>query len=152
LNLRVLVSLASIVAVGVLGAGVAGASQPIEYFTAVSTSPSASSATIIAAGPISATGTDTQLGAHRDNFVFPAGTLTIRHEQQTDSQTFDSRTCVGTFTETGTYDISHGTGAYAHVTGSGHYKVYAIFQGCDKSAPPTEFFQSIEAHGPIFLG
>jgi hypothetical protein len=144
--------MAAVVAVGLMGTGVAGASQPIEYFTAVATSPSASSATVVAAGPISATGTDKQLGAHRDNFVFPNGTLTVRHEPVTRSQTFDSRTCVGTYKETGNYDISNGTGMYKHVTGSGHYKVYAIFQGCDPKAPPTAFVQTIEAHGPIFLG
>jgi hypothetical protein len=151
LKFRALLGLASVAAVGVMGTGIAGASTPTEYFTAVSTSPTATAATVVAAGPISASGTDVVLGAHRDKFVFPAGTLTIRHEPLTEKQTFDSRTCVGTFTETGTYVISRGTGAYAHVTGSGRYKAYAIFQGCDKSAPPTSFVQTITAHGPLTL-
>jgi hypothetical protein len=152
LKLRAVLSVASIVAVEAMGTGVAGASStPTEYFTAVSTSATANSATVVAAGPISATGTDMQLGAHRDNFVFPNGTLTIRHEPTTDKQTFDGRTCVGTFTETGTYVIARGTGAYGHVTGSGTYKVNAIFQGCDKNAPPTSFVQTVMAHGPLTL-
>jgi hypothetical protein len=151
-KLRVLLSLAAIAAVGLMGTGVAGASpQPNEYFTSIQTSANGPQ-TITAAGPISATGTDVQLGAHRDNFVFPAGTLTVRHEPQTTSQKFDSRTCVGTFTETGTYDISNGTGAYKHVTGSGHYKVSGVIQGCDPNAPPMVFTVIIQAHGPIFLG
>jgi hypothetical protein len=58
-----LAAIASIVAVGAIGTGVAGASQPSEYFTVVSTSPDASGATVVAAGPISATGTDMQIGA-----------------------------------------------------------------------------------------
>ena len=151
MKLRALLCLGAIVAVGAIGTGVAGASQPTEYFTAIQTSANGPQ-TITAAGPISATGTDMKLGAHRDNFVFPAGTLTVRHEPQTTSQKFDSRTCVGTFTETGTYDISNGTGAYKHVTGSGRYKVSGVIQGCDPNAPPTVFTVIIQAHGPIFLG
>jgi hypothetical protein len=150
-KLRAMLCLGAIVAVGAMGTGVAGASQPTEYFTAVQTSIDGPQ-TVTAAGPIAATGTDTQIGAHRDNFVFPAGTLTIRHEPQTTSQKFDGRTCVGTFTETGTYVIARGTGAYKHVTGSGHYKVNGIFQGCDPTAPPQTFTIIIQAHGPIFLG
>jgi predicted lipoprotein with Yx(FWY)xxD motif len=84
--------------------------------------------------------------------VFPNGTLTVRHEPQTKSQSFDGRTCVGTYSETGTYDITKGTGMYKHVTGSGHYKVSAVFQGCAKNAPPMAFSQVIQAHGPLFLG
>jgi len=80
------------------------ASLPVEHFTGIQTSLDRPQ-TVFAAGPIAASGTDTQLGAHRDTFVFPAGTLTVRHEQQTESQKFDVRTCVGTFVETGTYVI-----------------------------------------------
>ncbi len=127
------------------------ASAPIEHFTAVQTSIDGPQ-TVNAAGPIAASGTDTQLGAHRDTFVFPAGTLTVRHEQQTETQKFDVRTCVGTFVETGTYVIQRGTGAYAHVTGSGHYKVTGVFQGCDKHGPPQSAVIIIQAEGPIFLG
>ena len=134
-----------------MGTGVAGASStPTEYFTSTQTS-AAGPQTIVAAGPISATGTDTVLGTHRDNFVFPAGTLTVRHEPLTDKQTFDSRTCVSVFTETGTYVITRGTGAYTHVTGSGRYKVTGFFQGCDPSQPPTSSSVVIEAHGPLTL-
>jgi hypothetical protein len=127
------------------------ASLPIEHFTGVQTSIDGPQ-TVFAAGPIAASGTDTQLGAHRDTFVFPAGTLTVRHEQQTETQKFDVRTCVGTFVETGTYVIQRGTGAYVHVTGSGHYRVTGVFQGCDKNAPPESAVIIIQAEGPISLG
>lgn len=151
MKLRVLLSVASIVAVGAMGTGVAGASSTAtEYFTAAQTSVSGPQ-TVVAAGPISATGTDVQVGRHRDNFVFPHGTLTIRHEATTTSQTYDGRTCVGTHSETGTYVIAKGTGAYAHATGSGRYKVSVIFQGCDQSQPPTSFSLVVQAHGPLTL-
>jgi hypothetical protein len=151
LKFRVLLSMASIVAVGAMGTGVAGASStPTEYFTAVATSETGP-VTVVAAGPISATGTDIVLGRHRDNFVFPDGTLTVRHEPLTNSQKFDRRTCTFTFTETGTYVITRGTGAYAHVTGSGRYKVLAVGTGCDQNQPLTSFVQTIQAHGPLTL-
>ena len=92
-----------------------------------------------------------QLGTHRDDFVFPDGTLKVRHQKVTQRQTFDSRTCVATFTETGTYVITRGTDAYAHATGSGRYKVVGIIQGCDENAPPTSFSVTIQAHGPLTL-
>jgi hypothetical protein len=152
---RAAFSLVAVFAIGVVGAGVASAGAtpgPTEYFTATSTSASGDSATVVASGPISATGTDMQLGVHRDNFVFPDGTLTIRHEPLTRSQKFDSRTCTFTYTETGTYDISHGTGSYAHVTGYGKYKVFAVGTGCDPNEPPTSFSQTIQAHGPLTVG
>jgi len=44
--------------------------------------------------------------------MFPDGTLTIKHQVSTSRQTFDSRTCVFTSSETGTYTIIRGTGAY----------------------------------------
>ena len=152
MKFRALLSLAAIVAVGAMGTGVAGASStPTEYFTATQTSIDGPQ-TVVAAGPISATGTDVQLGTHRDNFVFPDGTLKVRHQRLTERQTFDSRTCVGTVSETGTYVITRGTGAYVHVTGSGRYKVSVLFQGCDQSQPPTSFSLVIQAHGPLTLG
>jgi hypothetical protein len=152
MKVRALLCLVGVAGFGALGGvAVSGASStPIQYFTAVQTSADGSQ-TIVAAGVISATGTDQQLGAHRDNFVFPNGTITVRHEPQTQHQTFDSRTCVGTFTESGTYDVSHGTGDYTHATGSGVYNLTGVAQGCDRSAPPTSFVLTINAHGPLTL-
>jgi hypothetical protein len=150
LKLRALLSLASIVAVGAMGTGVAGASSTQnEYFTATQTS-ATGPITLVAAGPISATGTDIQVRRHLDNFVFPAGTLTVRHEPVTTSRTYDSRTCTFTFSETGTYVIAKGSGAYSHVTGSGRYKVSGIQTGCDPTQP-TSSVLTIVAQGPLAL-
>jgi hypothetical protein len=146
LKLRALLSLASIVAVGAMGTGVAGASTPIEYFTISGTS-STAVPTVVAAGPISATGTS----SHRV-LTFPDGTVKVRPTTLTKSQTFDSRTCTFTFSSTGVYVIVGGTGAYAHVSGSGHFKQFAVGTGCDPKAPPTSFSEVIQAHGPLTLG
>jgi hypothetical protein len=130
----------------------AGASSaPIEHFTAVSTSVNGPT-TVVAAGPIAAAGTDVESGHHRGVFSFPDGTLTIKHQAVTGRQTFDSRTCVFTDSQTGTYTIVKGTGAYAHVSGSGDFKSLVIGQGCDRNQPPTSFVLTIAAHGPLTLG
>lgn len=124
---------------------------PTQYFTGVQTSIDGPQ-TVVAAGPISATGTEVDLSNHRGQFVFPKGTLTVRHESSTEKQTFDVTTCVGTLTETGTYVIARGTGAYAHATGSGTYKLWLVFQGCSHDEPPESFALTIAAHGPLTLG
>jgi hypothetical protein len=129
--------------------GVAGASAPpIEHFTAVQTSVNGPQ-TVVAAGPISATGTDVESSNRKGQFSFPDGTLTVKHQTVTSRQTFDSRTCVFTDSETGTYTIIGGTGAYAHVSGSGQFKTLIVGQGCERNQPPTSFVLTISAHGPI---
>jgi hypothetical protein len=152
MKMRALLSVAAIAAVGTMGTGVAGASStPTERFTVWQTS-FEEPGTVVAAGPISATGTDEVLTNHKDNFVFPDGTIQVRHFPTTTKETYDGTTCVGTYSETGNYVIAKGTGAYARATGSGRYKVKAFFQGCDQTQPPTSFSQVIQAQGPLSLG
>src|SRR6476646_1233338 len=129
-RLRALLSLAAIIAVGATGVGVAGASTtPTEYFTATQTTFDGPT-TVVAAGPISATGTDNALGRHRDDFGFPDRALHIRHQAISQHQKFDADTCVGRFWEKGTYAVTGGTGAYENVSGSGRYNVTGVIQGC----------------------
>ena len=125
-------------------------SAPTKYFTAVQTSLDGPT-TVVAAGPISATGTDVESTNHRGQFTFPDGTLTVKHRATTRHDTFDSRTCVFTSSETGTYTIVKGSGAYAHASGSGVYKSAVVGQGCDHNQPPTSFVLTISAHGPLSL-
>jgi len=92
------------------------------------------------------------LGRHRDDFVFPDGTLHIRHQEISQHQKFDADTCVGRFWEKGTYAVTGGTGAYENVSGSGRYTVTGVIQGCDRHQPPTSFSVVIQAQGPLTLG
>ena len=147
MKVRALLSVATVVAVGAIGFGTgAGASStPTEYFTIMGSSTTATP-TVVAAGPISATGTST-----KHVLTFPAGTVNVKPTTITKSQTFDSRTCTFTFSATGVYVITGGTGAYAHVSGSGHFKLFADGTGCDRTKPPTSFSQVIQAQGPLTL-
>jgi hypothetical protein len=130
----------------------AGASStPIEHFTAVETSFNGPT-TVVAAGPISAVGTDVESTNHKGVFAFPDGTLTAKHQAVTRKDTFDSRTCVFTSNETGTYTIVKGSGAYVHASGSGTYNSSVVGQGCDHNQPPTVFVLTISGHGPLSLG
>jgi hypothetical protein len=152
MKFRALLVVASVFAVGAMGTGVAGASKAsTEYFTIVQTSFDGPQ-TVYAVGPISGTGTDTVMGPHKDVFGFTDGSVTIKHSRTGNAKnTYDPATCVGTFTEKGTYTIPNGTGAYAGVSGSGRYQVSGFFQGCDHHQPPTVALVIIRASGPISL-
>jgi hypothetical protein len=152
MKLRALLSVGVIAAIGMMGTGVAGAaSTSTQYFTSMSTS-FEGPGTLVASGPISATGTEVDVTNHRANFVFPQGTLVIKHYDITSKDTYDRATCVGTHSESGSYVVTRGTGAYAHATGSGHYKFLGVFQGCEHDQPPTSVSLVIQGHGPLDLG
>jgi hypothetical protein len=151
LKLRALVGLVAIAAVGAIGSGTAGASTTAtQYFTASQTSVDGP-ITVVASGPIAATGTDLVETNHRDRFVFPQGDVIVKHEATSSRESFDPETCVGTFSERGRYTVVRGSNAYRGVSGSGRYKAFAIFQGCDPNEPPTSFALVILAHGPLTL-
>jgi hypothetical protein len=113
LKLRALLSVAAVVAVGAVGvvSSAGAASAPTQYFTAAQTNV-AGKTTVVAAGPISANGTDVESTRHLGTFTFPRGSLTVKHETTSRKDSFDSRTCVFTSLENGTYVIIRGTGAY----------------------------------------
>src|SRR3954466_8572956 len=72
---------------------------------------------VYASGPVSGSGRDIVLGQDADKFVFPAGSVLVSHHATSTRQSFDPRSCSGRFTESGTYSLSSGTGAYKGVTG-----------------------------------
>jgi hypothetical protein len=151
--LRALISLAAIAAVGAIGVGTgtAGASTTAsQYFTLTQTAVDGPT-TVVAAGLISATGTDIVESNHRDRFSFPQGDVIVKHWATSSHESFDPATCVGTFSERGTYTVVRGSNAYRGASGSGRYKVFAIFQGCDPNQPPTSFSLVVQAHGPLTL-
>ena len=120
---------ASVVAVGavavVWGSSAAGATGSQRF----SISGGANGGRVYAAGPISGSGRDVVLGQDLDKFVFPKGSVLVSHHASSTNESFDPRTCSGRFTESGTYSLSSGTGAYKGVTGSGTYTAQGVVHG-----------------------
>ena len=130
------------------GASAARAHSGTQHFLVVQTS-EAGSPPVIATGPIHAAGTDIQVNDNLDRFVFPKGALRIRHEAKASHESFDPKTCLGTFTERGVYKVTAGTGKYSHVTGHGRYRVQGYFIGCTENDPSNVLSVTIRAHGPL---
>ncbi len=104
---------------------------------------------ILGFGPIHARGTDKQINGRTDRFVFPRGSVTIRHKRTGQANHFDKRTCYGTFSEHGTWKAVAGTGRYSHVSGGGKYRVHGDLVGCSQNNPPRLFQLQIHATGPL---
>lgn len=102
---------------------------------------------VTASGAFNGTGTDTRT-AHvshgidraRDVFTFDGGTVTVRDIGRRTAK-LDTSTCTRRFTERGGWQITRGTGVFAHAKGRGHYKATGTIlgvqgtSGCDFSAP-----------------
>jgi hypothetical protein len=133
------------------GHGSPGKHHGIEHFLLLQTDPNATGPTVIATGPIHARGTDVVIDDNNDVFKFPAGTVRVHHVAKHSHDTFDPVTCYGTFRESGTYRVGHGTGAYEDARGRGNYSVTVRFVGCDQNAEPEIFMLTIRASGPLHL-
>jgi hypothetical protein len=141
------VGAAAAVAVGTTVAAAAPAAQT-EYIQFLSTNPNGNPV-VIGKGPIHARGTDLALDAHHDRITFPKGTLRIRHTRVSQGGSFDRTTCYGRQTESGTYTVTGGSGAYAHASGRGIYHLVVQFVGCSQHQAPKVFMLQIRAHGPL---
>ena len=115
---RVAVAAAGATVVAGAWAGTAVGASGAQRF---SVSGSNTGGTVYASGPISGSGRDKVLGQNADKFIFAKGSVLVSHSATSQNQSFDPRTCLGQFTESGTYSLSSGTGAYKGVTGSGTY-------------------------------
>ncbi len=145
-----------------LGVGQAGATSGTQHFTAINTSTASSNISppswLSASGPIHRLGIDyplTQSGDGKtgtDRFAFHNGSLIILHKSLHQSQTQDGPGCLFTFTQSGTYTVTSGTGAYAHAKGSGTFVATFEGIGCPSSnpnAPALVASQTIKASGPL---
>lgn len=119
-----------------------------EHFLILSTS-EVGSPPVIGTGPIHAAGTDVQVNNNRDRFVFPKGEVKIWHEAKASHQSFDPKTCLGTFSERGAYRVTGGTGAYTHANGDGTYNLKGYTFGCTPNDPSNLFSLTINAQGPL---
>ena len=140
-----LLSVPSAVATG----GHAGKAAGHQRFVALSTNAAKNGGPMVGFGAIHAKGTDKQINGHTDRFVFPQGSVLVRHKKVGGSSAFDKHNCFGTFAEHGTWRAVSGTGAYASVSGGGTYRVAAKFIGCSRHQPPNPFELQINAVGNL---
>jgi hypothetical protein len=112
----------------------------------------------LAHGAISAAGKDDPNHNNYDVLKFAHGSMRIVHPASKAKYvpTIDEKTCYATFTETGKFTISHGTGSYAGIKGSGHYKAqgYAYLPrtksgACNENVEPTHEIFTVQAKGKL---
>jgi hypothetical protein len=126
-----------------------------EHFQDLSASLTSNTSPVAAYGAFNASGTDTQGKGNTDTFTFPGGSFVVKHKVTHDRQHFSTRTCSGTEHQRGVYKIGDGTGKYAGISGSGHFRFRLLIvashtsHGC--SHRPVAVQVVIRAHGPVTL-
>ncbi len=85
---------------------------------------------VVAAGPIRGAGTFEETDDEDVvRFVFPDGSITLEAPDDEESEEFNERTCSGSFTFSGTFELIEGTGAYEGATGEGTFAGKGRFVG-----------------------
>ena len=130
---------ASAVAVGAVAVVWAGSASGVTGAQRLSISATNTGGVVWASGPISGSGNDVVLGPNQDRFVFAGGSVLVNHQASSQAQTFDPRSCLGRFGESGAYQLVSGTGAYTGVSGSGTYTARGISRGCTGSGTSRYF-------------
>jgi hypothetical protein len=156
-----IIGAAAVAAMGGTGIAVAGTQPAVtrtESFQMMTTSGTSPNASVIATGAFTAPGVDHEnQNANTATFVFPNGTVSLRHSPGTGPQSFNPKTCLFTLNLHGTYKLTRGTGAYAGITGGGRYKLSILAVAarsggkCSMSKPPLALQQVINASGPVTL-
>jgi hypothetical protein len=90
-----------------------------EHFQFMTTSATSKTSSIIATGVFTAGGTSTDTSNTTATVKFPNGTFVITHSKGTGTVNFNPKTCLLKGNLKGTYKLGSGTGAYAHLSGSG---------------------------------
>ena len=87
---------------------------------------------LIAWGVFTGAGVDREISSNAagtkgvDSFIFSNGKFTVTHTAKTQKQAFNARTCFYSFSETGVFTLSGGTGKYKGISGSGKYALTVI--------------------------
>ena len=127
-----------------------------ESIQIMSTSATSTTQSIIVHGVFTDYGVD-HSGNTVDTIVLQKGSFKVAHSAGTGPQQFNPKTCLATIDQHGTYKVSHGTGKYRGIHGSGTYHLSLLFIGarvsgkCSQTAPPVAFQQIITASGPVSL-
>jgi hypothetical protein len=134
------------------------AASGTEHFQLMSTSATATTAPVIAYGVFTGVASD-QMGNKVDKFVFSNGTFKVRHTaaKHRTRMHFNSKTCLATASQHGTFKVLSGTGKYAGITGHGTYLLTVLFIGaksngkCSQTLPPLALQEQIKAVGTVHL-
>jgi hypothetical protein len=107
------------------------------------------------AGVFTAGGVD-HPGNKVDTAVFSDGTFKIAHSNGTGTPRFNPKTCLFALALNGTYQVGHGTGAYAGISGHGIYRLNITAVAARNSAGKCSnnfaaYQQIIKAQGPLSL-
>jgi hypothetical protein len=104
-----------------------------EHFQVMSTATNNSpSSPLIAWGVVTGAGVDREISSNPagtkgvDTFTFAGGKFKVTHTAKTQKQSFNARTCFFSFSETGVFTLSGGTGKYKGISGSGKYALTVI--------------------------
>lgn len=115
--------------------------------------------TVIASGPIKGVGTFEET-ADEDvvRFVFRNGSVTLNAPSEDEDEQFNERTCSGSFTFSGPWEIIEGTGAYEGASGSGTFEGRGKFfgeraagGGCSEDEDAGFTFLRVEVRGQVTL-
>lgn len=111
---------------------------------------------VIAAGPIRGVGTFEETSdPDLVRFVFPDGSVILNAPSTEESEDFNERTCSGSFTFSGPFEIVEGTGAYEDATGSGTFEGRGRFIGRPTPDGCSEedgfFFLIVRVRGTVDL-
>lgn len=113
---------------------------------------------VIAVGPITGVGTFEETSdPDVVRFVFDEGTITLNAPNDEESDEFDERSCSGSFTFSGRWEIIEATGAYEGATGSGEFEGQGRFvgerelEGCSENEDAGFFFVVVHVTGDVSL-
>ena len=113
---------------------------------------------VLAHGAINAHGKDDANHDNYDVFTFANGSFRAVHpdSQSTFVPTVNKKSCYATFVITGKFTLSHGTGAYAGIKGSGTYRGngYAFLKrtksgACNMNAEPSVELFTVAGKGKL---
>jgi len=96
-------------------------------------------------------------GPKVDTFVLQKGSFQLAHKVTSAMQHFNPVTCLGQATLKGTYTISHGTGKYAGISGSGTLLFSTLFiearasGACTTRTPPVALQVILKESGSVSL-
>jgi hypothetical protein len=96
-------------------------------------------------------------GPSVDTFVLQKGSFQLAHKVTSTIHHFNPMTCLDQVILKGTYTISHGTGRYTGISGSGTLVFSALAIGprvsgkCSMTAPPLALQVILKESGPVSL-